>query len=92
MSGWSRAECGEIRTFVGDGLFSFVVESVCFEVILLVDVAPVMASCTAFAESLAHAGLGLGSVLDYSTGREGTFSAGHGGRSGGGDDGTIGFI
>jgi len=48
----------------GDELSSFVVESLIFKEVLLVDAAPVVASCTALAESLVHAGLGLGSVLD----------------------------
>ena len=83
VSGGSRAECGGIHTILGGRLLPFVIESFGFKVILLVDVAPVMASCTALAESLVHASLGLGSVLDYGTGRERTFGASHDGRSGG---------
>jgi hypothetical protein len=64
VSGGSRAECGGIQTLAGDELSSFVVESLIFKEVLLVDAAPVVASCTALAESLVHAGLGLGSVLD----------------------------
>ena len=85
LSGESREECGRTRTLVCDELLSFVVERFGFKEILVVDVAPVMASCAALAESLIHAGLGLGSVLDYGTGRERTFGASHDGKRGGGE-------
>lgn len=86
VSGESHVDRGGIQTLVGDELLSFVVESFGFKRILIVDVAPVVASCTALAESLVHAGLGLGSVLEYCTWRERTFGASHGGRS---DDGGV---
>ena len=85
----------QVRTLIGDdGVLSFVVESFGFKKIFLVDIAPVMAPCTTLAETLVHASLGLGSVLDYGTGRERTFGAGHDGRSGGErwwGDGPIGW-
>lgn len=81
VSGESCAECGGTRTFAGDGLLPFVVESFAFEEILVVDVAPVMASRATLAEGLVHARLGLGSVLDYGTRSERTFGASHDGKS-----------
>jgi len=48
----------------GDGLLSFVVKSFGFKIIFIVDVAPVVAPCASLAESLVHARLGLGSVLN----------------------------
>jgi len=80
LSDESRTECGGILTLVGDRLLSFVVKSSGFKEILLVDVAPVVAPRAALAESLVHTRLGLGSVLDYGTGRERTFGASHDGR------------
>ena len=71
VSDESCAEWGS-RTFLDDGFF---------EIILIVDVAPVVASSAALAESLAHASLGLGSILDQCTGGEGTFGASHYGRA-----------
>lgn len=81
VSGESRAKCGGTRTLVGDGLLPFVIESFAFEEILVVNVAPVMASRATLAKGLVHARLGLGSVLDYGTGSERTFGAGHDGKS-----------
>ena len=79
MSGESRVERGGILTLVGDGLLFLVVKSFSFEKILLVDVSPVMAACATLTESFVHAGLGLGPVLNYSTGRERTFGTSHDG-------------
>ena len=85
VSGKSRAGCGGIPTVLGDDeLLSFVVESLGFEEMLVIEVAPVVAPCATLAESLVHTGLGLGPVLDDGTGRERTFGAGHDGRRGGG--------
>ena len=93
MSGESRAECGGMLTLVGDGLLLLVIESFGPEENLLVDITPVVTPCATLTESLVHAGLGLGSVLDYSTGRERTFGASHDGKSGEGREfDWLGFI
>ena len=63
VSGESRAECGGILTLADNRLLSLVVKAFGFEEILIVDVAPVVAPRATLAESLVHAGLGLGSVL-----------------------------
>ena len=76
----SCAGCGGILTLVGDGLLSLVIKSFGFEVILIIDVAPVVTACATLAEGFVHASLGLRPVLDYGAGGEGAFSAGHDGR------------
>ena len=79
VSGESRAECGGILTLADNRLLSLVVKAFGFEEILIVDVAPVVAPRATLAESLVHAGLGLGPVLNYGAGRERAFGAGHDG-------------
>lgn len=76
----SCAGCGGILTLVGDGILLFVIESVGFEEIHFIDVAPVVTACATLTEGFVHATLGLGPVLDYGAGGEGTFGASHGGR------------
>lgn len=79
MSGELRVECGGVLTLVGNGLL-FVVNG--FEVILLVDITPVVTACATLAEGLVHARLGLGPVLDYGAGGERAFGASHDGGEG----------
>jgi len=66
---------------VGDGL-SLLVEGIVSDEILFIDITPVVTACATLAEAFVHASLGLGSVLDYGAGGEGTFGAGHDGRWG----------
>jgi hypothetical protein len=82
VSGDSRADCGGMLTLVGDGLLLLVIESFGFDGIDLVDVTPVVAPCATLTEGFVHAGLGLRPVLDYGTGGERTFGAGHDGGCG----------
>lgn len=80
MSRESRAGCGGILTFVGDGLLLLVIESIGFDENLFGDISPVVTAGATLAEAFVHASLGLGPVFDYGAGGEGTFGASHDGR------------